>query len=143
MATFIEELASTSDKELINRAQGLHDVIYVAECYGSKDMLRLDAIVRELEKRGYEVRGVSELVFKKVEGEEEALDELTLVCEGVAERLESYLDDDDLGIDSRVGELLDWQATRLRQAVSKARECRSNRFPWGVNRARVGDEVAD
>jgi len=44
-----------TDQELINDAKGLYFSCYVNECYNSKDLVRLEAIYDELEKRGYSI----------------------------------------------------------------------------------------
>lgn len=45
--------AEMGDKELKKQYAGLYDAIYNAECYGTRDMLNLEAIEEELCKRGY------------------------------------------------------------------------------------------
>ena len=60
--TFIKEapkfsetnLATWTLDQLKKRAIGLHSAIYQTECFGSQDMLELDAIEAELNHRGYE-----------------------------------------------------------------------------------------
>jgi hypothetical protein len=61
-----------SDSELIGEAMALYDSIYVTECYGVKDILYLDAITAELEKRGYEVMEDKKLTFKQKENVNES-----------------------------------------------------------------------
>ena len=55
------------DEQLIADAKGLFDSIYVVECYGSKDLMRLDATIGELERRGYTVVERTTLDFIKEE----------------------------------------------------------------------------
>ena len=57
------------DKELMREALSLDDLIHNAECFGSKDVIMLDAICGELERRGYEVRQITSLLFTSPGGE--------------------------------------------------------------------------
>jgi len=43
-----------TDEELMARARSLYHAIYVEECFGTGDMCRHEATVRELERRGYQ-----------------------------------------------------------------------------------------
>ena len=54
-----------SDKELVDMVAGLHDCIYVAECYGVKDMVNFQNAEAELDKRGIAMDEVTSLVFTK------------------------------------------------------------------------------
>ena len=54
-----------TDKELISEARGLHDSIYVIECYGINDMRRYDAVCEELVIRGYEITVTERLNITK------------------------------------------------------------------------------
>ena len=47
-------MKTKTDKELISEAQGLHDSIYVTECFGTRDLRLYDLVCAELERRGYE-----------------------------------------------------------------------------------------
>jgi len=44
----------TNDK-LKSEAQAYHQSIHVIECYGTKDIMALDGILKEIESRGIEV----------------------------------------------------------------------------------------
>jgi len=44
-----------SDEELKNRYISLWESVFVVECFSSRDLMELEAIAQELEKRGYEV----------------------------------------------------------------------------------------
>ena len=44
-----------TDEELMTRARSLYHGIYVEECFGTGDMCRYEATVRELERKGYHV----------------------------------------------------------------------------------------
>jgi len=59
-------ITDTNDTDLIKEAKQLHDVIYNVECFGTRDMLRLDCVLRELELRGYQITGSSKLAFVRV-----------------------------------------------------------------------------
>jgi hypothetical protein len=48
-------LREMSDEELKNRYISLWESVYVLECYSSRDLIELEAIAQELERRGYEV----------------------------------------------------------------------------------------
>jgi hypothetical protein len=61
-----------SDNQLIGEALALYDSIYVTECYGVKDMLYLESITRELEKRGYTAVEDKKLTFKRRESANES-----------------------------------------------------------------------
>jgi len=61
-----------SDNQLIGEALALYDSIHVIECYGGKDMLYLNAVTAELEKRGYEVTDTNKLTFKRKESANES-----------------------------------------------------------------------
>jgi|GEM_PF-3904202 len=55
-----------SDEELKNRYLALWDAIHVADCFGSRDLIEMEAIAQELEKRGYEVTEVCKPRIRKV-----------------------------------------------------------------------------
>ena len=42
------------DRALVARAKGLHHAVFVVDCAGTHDLITLDAIEAELERRGYE-----------------------------------------------------------------------------------------
>jgi len=48
-------LSEMSDEELKNRYISLWESIFVVECYGSRDLIDMEAIAQELERRGYQV----------------------------------------------------------------------------------------
>jgi len=58
-------LATWTDKQLKACAQGLWCSIYQSECYGTHDLMELDAVQAELEKRGFEFREVKSLSIVK------------------------------------------------------------------------------
>jgi hypothetical protein len=72
MAEQATKFTDMSDNQLIGEALALYDSIYVREGYGGKDMLYLDAITAELEKRGYEVTETKKLTFKRKESANES-----------------------------------------------------------------------
>lgn len=41
--------------KLKEEARGFHDAVHVTQCYSIRDVMALDGILRELEKRGVEV----------------------------------------------------------------------------------------
>jgi hypothetical protein len=49
------ELEKIPDQELKNRFISLWENIFEFECYGIHDLIELEAIAQELERRGYEV----------------------------------------------------------------------------------------
>jgi len=53
-----------SNKELVETARSLWNMIYDAECYGVRDMFYLSEALEELEKRGYEIRESTKLSIK-------------------------------------------------------------------------------
>lgn len=52
-----------NDEDLMTRARSLYHGIYVEECFGTGDMCRYEATVRELERRGYQV--ITTVAFSK------------------------------------------------------------------------------
>lgn len=56
------------DEELIEMAEGLHDMIYQVECYGVRDMHNYEGSLIELEKRGYEIHEEKTLHIRPKEG---------------------------------------------------------------------------
>lgn len=60
-----ETLKTWRDEELIAEAKTLHGLIYITNCYGTKDMLVLELVSRELERRNYEVKEEKRLVITK------------------------------------------------------------------------------
>lgn len=52
-----------STKELKQQARTLYSMIYEVECYGTKDILQLQLIYKELEKRGVECVETTQLLF--------------------------------------------------------------------------------
>jgi len=63
--TIKEELENQSNGELIADAEALHESIYITGCFGRKDTLLLELALRELERRGYEIKEVKRLVITK------------------------------------------------------------------------------
>ena len=49
-------LRELSDEELISRLKALYDSIYNVRCYSYRDLLMLEAVSDELERRGYVIR---------------------------------------------------------------------------------------
>jgi hypothetical protein len=58
-------LLHLSDDELCWEAQSLHGIICQDECFGTADLIRFQVVCKELERRGYEVKEHSHLLFKK------------------------------------------------------------------------------
>ena len=54
-----------SDKELMVEAQSLYQSIYITDCFGTSDLIRLELTVRELEKRDYAIQEIKTLKFIK------------------------------------------------------------------------------
>jgi hypothetical protein len=54
-----------TDKELIDSAKELHCSICNVECFGVNDLKRYEGVLKELEKRGYEISENSNLVIKE------------------------------------------------------------------------------
>ncbi len=54
----VDYLKSRLDTELINESNSLEFSIYNVECYGVGDLVLLDAIEKELDKRGYKTKQV-------------------------------------------------------------------------------------
>lgn len=63
--TIREELKTRNRIELIVQAVELDKSIYVTKCFGTKDPLLLELIYRELERRGFEIRGKKRLGIAK------------------------------------------------------------------------------
>ncbi len=63
-------LKDWTDDELIDRASDLNHSINVVECFGSRDVLELQAICNLLESRGYEWDMARTLVITKPEDDE-------------------------------------------------------------------------
>lgn len=51
----VKKLEEMTDEELKRQFISLYESIYVSECFGSRDVLELEMIARELERRGYEI----------------------------------------------------------------------------------------
>jgi len=61
------EIMELTDTELIQEYGGLYSAIYIVECYGTKDLIRLSEVCAELDKRGYkpeEMESVPNIVRK-------------------------------------------------------------------------------
>jgi len=65
--TWEEYFSDWDDEKVKQEALSLHDLIYNAECYGSKDLMFYEGALRELERRGYRI--LTTLAFEK-EGKE-------------------------------------------------------------------------
>jgi hypothetical protein len=59
-------LSEMSDEELKRRLISLWQSIYELECYGSHDLIELEVIAQELERRGYEVTETRKPRIRKV-----------------------------------------------------------------------------
>ena len=53
----------TSTLDLMAEAKQLHDLIYNIECYGVRDMLRLEHIYAEIDRRGISIIEGSSVKF--------------------------------------------------------------------------------
>ncbi|MEM2973206.1 MAG: hypothetical protein QXS50_03525 [Candidatus Caldarchaeum sp.] len=60
-------LDQMTDKELKNTLKSLYDTIYVSDCFSTYDLVRFDAVVAELEKRGYEIIETCNIKIRKRE----------------------------------------------------------------------------
>lgn len=69
------KFADMTDKELIDIVVGLHDSIYVTECYGTKDMINYMNAGAELERRGIAMEENKSLTFSKDGIDIESFDE--------------------------------------------------------------------
>lgn len=47
--------------KLKEEARGFHEAVHITQCYGTRDVMALDGILKELEKRGVEVN--TSLIF--------------------------------------------------------------------------------
>jgi len=72
--TLEEFLKNKTDGWLKEEALGLHCAIYKADCFSISDLQMYEAILDELEKRGYEVEERTELLITG--DEEEEIEEL-------------------------------------------------------------------
>ena len=68
--TWKEYFEEKSDDQLKDLAIDLHDSIYNIQCYGVRDLIEHEAILNELDRRGYEIEEGSILKFEKEEEEE-------------------------------------------------------------------------
>jgi len=68
VVTWEEYFSDWSDEKLQQEALCLHDLIYNAECYGSKDLMFYDGALGELERRGYRI--LTTLAFQKEDRDE-------------------------------------------------------------------------
>ena len=64
-----------SDEELIADAKSLNALIYQLDCFSSHDILRLDCIISELDKRGYEEVTYIDFVKREEDEEENDIDD--------------------------------------------------------------------
>ena len=57
-----------TDKKLIDMTNSYHGTIHGPnKCYGCKDLVMLDIMVKELTERGYDVEVVEEIFIEKTE----------------------------------------------------------------------------
>jgi len=57
---------NVSDEKLIETTQGLFQSIFISrDCFGTKDLIFYELAVRELGRRGYEVKEQKYLIIKK------------------------------------------------------------------------------
>lgn len=50
------DLTQYTDINLIHDAKSLHESIYVSDCFGTKDLVFYELLLKELEDRGYRIR---------------------------------------------------------------------------------------
>ena len=62
--TWYKYIGEADDDQLKETAIELHDSIYNEQCYGIRDMMEHDAILDELDHRGYEIKERSILEFE-------------------------------------------------------------------------------
>ena len=58
-------LSEMSDEELKRRFISLWQSVYEFECFGSHDLIELEVIAQELERRGYEITEVRKPRIRK------------------------------------------------------------------------------
>lgn len=56
-----------TNKELIKEYTTLYDLIYNTECFGGRDLQRLDQLEEKLEKRGIEITEYHTPTFREVD----------------------------------------------------------------------------
>ncbi|MEM1589926.1 MAG: hypothetical protein QW175_05865 [Candidatus Bathyarchaeia archaeon] len=61
----MSELEKIPDRELKNRFISLWHSIFVSECYGTSDLLELEVLAYELERRGYEISETRKPLIRK------------------------------------------------------------------------------
>jgi hypothetical protein len=71
MTVEVKPFSEWTDKELIDNVKELHCSIYNVECFGVNDLMWYEGILKELEKRGYEIQENSYLQIEKEEEDEE------------------------------------------------------------------------
>jgi hypothetical protein len=71
MSTQTKPFSEWTDEELMNEVKSLHDIIYNVECFGVNDLMWYELILKELEKRGYEIQEDSYLQIEKEEEDAE------------------------------------------------------------------------
>jgi hypothetical protein len=59
------KIKAMTDKQLIEEYKSLYESIYVIDCFGTKDLLLLQAIETELYNRKYEISEVKSVFVKK------------------------------------------------------------------------------
>lgn len=61
------EISKVSTKKLLDDLRGLHQSIYINDCFGIRDLLNYGMIRQELNNRGYDIFEENELVITKRE----------------------------------------------------------------------------
>lgn len=59
------EIKNVSDEKLIEITQELFQSIFISDCFGTKDLIFYELAVRELGRRGYEVKEQKNLIIEK------------------------------------------------------------------------------
>ena len=61
-----KSIKDMTTKKIKTLVEGLHESIYVVECYGAKDIALLESFKEELYNRGYEICEDSKLSIRKI-----------------------------------------------------------------------------
>lgn len=68
-----QRYAKLSDAELIAMFKDFYESVHITDCFGTQDLIELNMLERELERRGYEIRAtVPEIVKAEPEEDEPA-----------------------------------------------------------------------
>lgn len=59
----MKKINKLTDKELQSEYKSLHYSIDMVDCFGSKDILRMELLEQELQQRGFQI--ISDINFKK------------------------------------------------------------------------------